>query len=141
MRSKLLSRAERRTFAVVCETGDAVVEELLRFASEQELAGSHFTGIGALLDVTLGYWDPEVKDYRRIAIGEQVEVLSLVGNLALGPKGEPRVHAHVVVGKADGTAHGGHLLEASVRPTLELVIVESPEHLQRRVDPATGLAL
>src|SRR5918995_2830395 len=102
MRSKLLSRAEHRTFALVFETGDAVVEGLLRFASEQHLAGSHFTGIGALMEVTLGYWDPEAKDYRRIAMGEQVEVLSLVGNVAVGPEGEPRVHAHVVVGKADG---------------------------------------
>jgi|SRR5919108_5056951 predicted DNA-binding protein with PD1-like motif len=141
MKSKLLSRAERRTFALVFETGDPVVEGLLRFASEQDLAGSHFTGIGALQNLTLGYWDPEAKDYRRIAIGEQVEVLSLVGNVALGSEGEPRVHAHVVVGKSDGTAHGGHLLEARVRPTLELVVVESPEYLRRKLDPATGLPL
>ncbi len=67
-------------------------------------------------------------------------MLSLVGNIA-NDKGSPKVHAHVVVGKSDGTAMGGHLLEAHVWPTLELVIEDEPEHLRRRSDPATGLAL
>jgi predicted DNA-binding protein with PD1-like motif len=45
------------------------------------------------------------------------------------------------VGKSDGTAHGGHLLEARVRPTLEVVIVESARHLCRTMRPDLGLAL
>ena len=88
----------------------------------------------------LGYFDWEKKDYTRIPIEEQVEVLALVGDIASND-GEPKLHPHVVVGKADGTAHGGHLLEAHVRPTLEVIITESPAHLQRCSDPETGLAL
>jgi predicted DNA-binding protein with PD1-like motif len=126
---------------VVFESGDSVVEGLMEVAGEWRLRGSHFTAIGALQEVTLGFWDPGRKDYRRIHLPEQVEVLSLVGNIAQGPDGKPKLHAHVVVGKSDGTAHGGHLLQARVRPTLEVVIVESPEHLQRRLDPETGLTL
>jgi predicted DNA-binding protein with PD1-like motif len=142
MRSKLLQgRNGQRTFALVFEVGDEVAAGLLNFAREQRLQGSHFTAIGALQDVVLGYWDWNTKDYQRIPLREQVEVVSLVGNIALGPKAEPRVHAHVVVSKSDGTAHGGHLLEAHVRPTLEVIIVESPEHLRRSIDPETGLAL
>jgi predicted DNA-binding protein with PD1-like motif len=80
------------------------------------------------------------KDYKRIPLPEQVEVLALVGDIALD-QGEPKVHAHVVVSKACGTAHGGHLLEAHVRPTLEVVLVESPQHMQRQSDPESGLAL
>jgi uncharacterized protein len=67
-------------------------------------------------------------------------VLSLVGDIALKDDG-PQVHAHVVLGKADGTAHGGHVLEAHVWPTLEVVLTESPKHLHRKFDPETGLAL
>jgi predicted DNA-binding protein with PD1-like motif len=74
-------------------------------------------------------------------VREQVEVVSLVGDVAQGDKGEPKVHAHVVLGKSDGTAWPGHLLEARVRPTLELILTESPLHLQRQHDPASGLAL
>ena len=71
-----------------------------------------------------GYFDWLKKDYTRIPIEEQVEVLALVGDITLND--EPKLHTHVVVSKADGTAHGGHLLEAHVRPTLEVIITESP---------------
>jgi uncharacterized protein len=90
--------------------------------------------------VTLGYFDWSVKDYRRIVIAQQVEVLSLVGDVALEGSA-PRVHAHVVVGKQDGTAHGGHLLEARVRPTLEVILIQPPGHLRRRFDARSKLAL
>jgi hypothetical protein len=90
--------------------------------------------------VTLGYFELEKRDYKRIPIDEQVEVVSLVGNIARGDDG-PKLHAHVVVGKRDGAAFGGHLIDARVRPTLEVVLVETPAHLRRRSDPATGLAL
>ena len=67
-------------------------------------------------------------------------MLSLVGDVALEGN-VPKVHAHVVVGKRDGTAHGGHLLEARVRPTLEVILVQPPGHLRRRFDPRSKLAL
>ncbi|MGB6678197.1 MAG: DUF296 domain-containing protein, partial [Terriglobales bacterium] len=73
-------------------------------------------------------------------LDEQVELLSLIGDIAL-KDGEPQVHAHVVVGRCDGTAHGGHLLEARVRPTCELILTESPSRLQKKFDPETGIAL
>jgi predicted DNA-binding protein with PD1-like motif len=135
------SRDGRRTFAVVFDTGDEVTGGLLGFARQHAIAGAYFTAIGAFRDVALGYWRWETKEYERIPLREQVEVLSLTGNIALAPDGAQKVHAHVVVGKADGTAHGGHLLEGHVRPTLEVILVESPQHLRRMHDPETGLAL
>jgi len=140
MRGTLLYERGEKTFALVFDEADDVLSELTAFARTQRLSGSHFTAIGAFSEVTLGYFDRHRKDYRRIVIAEQVEVLSLVGDVAL-ENGEPKVHAHVVVAKADGTAHGGHLLHARVWPTLELVLEESPTHLRRRFDPASGLAL
>jgi hypothetical protein len=140
MKGKLISEGTQRTFAVVLSTGDEAVQCLTAFAKEQRLLASHFTAIGAFRDCVLGYFDWQRKDYLRIPIDEQVEVLALLGDIALNDA-EPKLHPHVVVGKADGTAHGGHLLEAHVRPTLEVIITESPSHLQRRSDPETGLAL
>jgi predicted DNA-binding protein with PD1-like motif len=140
MKAKLIQEQGERTYAVIFQTGDEVASGLLEFARRQQLAGSHFTAIGAFQDVVLGYFDWETKEYRKIPVREQVEVLSLVGDVAL-EKGEPKVHAHVVVGKSDGTAHGGHLLEANVRPTLEVILTESPRHLRRRHDPESGIAL
>ena len=142
MRSKQLGGSDgERTFAIVFDTDDEVTAGLLEFARAHDLRGAHFTALGALREVTLGYWQWETKKYQRIPLREQVEVLSLVGNVATGPEGTPKIHAHVVVGRSDGTACGGHLLEGRVRPTLEVVIVESPKHLQRWLDPETGLAL
>ena len=141
MKSRELSRDGLRTFVLVFAPGDEVSDGLLVFAREHGVTGAHFTGIGALQQLRVGYWEPERKDYRATEIDEQVEVLSLAGNVATGPDGEPRIHAHIVVGKADGSAHGGHLLRARVRPTLEVVLTEVPTELRRSTDPATGLAL
>jgi predicted DNA-binding protein with PD1-like motif len=139
MNSKLINGSPK-TYVLIFDTGDEVVSTLTHFARAHYLAGSHFSAIGAFRDVVLGYFDWQKKDYTKIFINEQVEVLSLLGDIALADDG-PKIHAHVVVGKADGTAHGGHLLEGHVRPTLEVVLIESPRHLQRRYDPESRLAL
>jgi predicted DNA-binding protein with PD1-like motif len=139
MKAKQLD--DRKTFVLIFDTGDEVASGLAEFVRGREIGAAHFTAIGALKDVTLGYFNWEKKDYQKIPLREQVEVLSLVGDVALGEDGKPSVHAHIVVGRSDGTAHGGHLLEAHVRPTLELTLVQSPAHLQKRHDPESGLAL
>lgn len=90
--------------------------------------------------MTLGFFDLEKRDYEKIPVNEQVEVMSLIGNIALYD-GEPRIHAHIVVGKRDGTAHGGHLLSAHVRPTLEMFLTEQPQMIRRKLDEATSLPL
>ena len=141
MRGKLIDDAGESTYVVIFETGDEVAGGLLEFAKRNGLSGSHFTAIGAFSDVTLGYFDWERKEYRKIPIREQVEVLSLVGDVALKEDGNPQVHAHVVVGDAQGMARGGHIMEAHVWPTLEVVLEEAPQHLRRKSDPETGLAL
>ena len=129
-----------RTFALVLATGDEAMSGLQALAVEKRLSASHFTGIGALSRAVVAYFDWTSKKYRHIRIDDQVEVLSLAGDIALD-NDQPKVHAHIVVGKADGTAHGGHLIEGHVRPTLELVVSEAPAHLRRRFDPESGLAL
>src|SRR5438552_484109 len=124
MKSKLINESGEKTFALIFEKTDEVVETLRRFAIERGLMASHFTAIGALSDVVLGFFNPATKEYKKIPIREQVEVLSLTGGVAY--EGDvPKIHAHIVVGKSDGTAHGGHLMEAHVFPTLELILIES----------------
>lgn len=141
MKSKLIhEHAGERTFALIFDTGDEVMSHLTAFAKSQRLGGSRISAIGAFSEVTLGYFDWDAKSYQKIPVKEQVEVLSLIGDVAL-KDGEPVVHAHVVVGRSDASTRGGHVVEALVRPTLEVMIVESPEHLQKRVDAESGLAL
>lgn len=141
MKFKLIHDGAQRTFAVVLETGDEVVECLADFARQNEIHAAQLTAIGAFSEVSLGYFSWEMKQYRRIPVTEQVEVVSLIGDIALDPNHKPTLHPHVVCSKSDGSAVGGHLLNGWVRPTLEVIITESPRHLQRRKDPESGLAL
>ncbi len=137
---KLIERETSRTYAVVFESGDEAASGLERFAAATGVAASHLTGVGGFSSATLGFFDVDAQEYREIPVGEQVEVLSLVGDITLD--GDRRkVHTHVVVGKRDGTAMGGHLLQARVRPTLEVIVVEASQALRRHHDPASGLAL
>jgi predicted DNA-binding protein with PD1-like motif len=130
-----------QTFILVLQTGDELAEGLLRFAQEQKLSAASFKAIGALSSVRLGWLSWERKRYEpSVTLDEQVELVSLIGDVAL-QDGEPVVHAHVVIGKKDGTAHGGHLLQAHVRPTCEVVLTESPAHLQKFIDRESGIAL
>jgi predicted DNA-binding protein with PD1-like motif len=142
MQSKLLEeRAGKRTFAVVLQTGDEAMRCLQDFAAKERIGGAQVTVIGALSGGQLAFFDWEQKQYRPIPVSEQVEVASLVGDVAIGPNGQPSVHVHAVLGRRDGTALAGHLLEARVRPTLEIIVAESPAHLCKVMDRESGLAL
>jgi hypothetical protein len=142
MRHQLLNDEHgQRIFAVVLQTGDEALACLQEFVRANKISSAQLTGIGAFADVMLGYFDWQKKDYVGNPVHEQVEVASMIGDVALSPSGEPMLHIHVVLGKRDGTAFAGHLQEAHVRPTLEVIINESPAHLQKVRDSASGLAL
>ncbi len=140
MKFRVLEAGAAKTYALIFAKDEEFIAGLTSWAKKGKLGGSHFTAIGAFREVTLGYFERDKKAYKKIPVREQVEVLSLIGDIAL-TDGTSQIHAHVVVGKADGTAHGGHLLEAYVWPTLEVILTESPQHLCRKYDPETGLAL
>ena len=140
MKSKVLDDHGEKTRLLVFDKDDEVITTLTDFAKTHAVQAAHFTAIGAFSEVVLGYFDRKRKDYAKIPLREQVEVLSLIGDIA-PDKGAPKIHAHVVVGRSDGRAHGGHLLEGRVWPTLELVLSDVPQRLRRRTDPETGLAL
>ena len=140
MKSKLLNDDKQKTFAIILDSGDEVMESITSFAKEQKLHASQFNAIGAFSKVTLGYFDFSIKDYQKIEINEQVEVLNIAGDISLY-ENEYKIHAHVVVGKKDGSAHGGHLMKATVHPTLEIILTESPAYLKREMDKDSGIPL
>lgn len=129
-----------KTFALILQYGEEAMTELKKFAAREKLFACRFTAIGAFSDAEVGFFDFSVKDYRHIPITEQTEVLSMVGDITQY-EDQPQVHAHVVLGKRDGTAHGGHLLKGTVHPTLEVILTESPVWMKRRRDAKSGLPL
>jgi predicted DNA-binding protein with PD1-like motif len=141
MRSRQLHEVDGlRTYAVVMDKGDDAVEELVRFARENSVAGAGLTAVGACREATLGYFDPEALAYQDIPVTEQTEVLSFTGDIAL-QNSDPALHAHAVLGRRDGSTVGGHVQRLIVWPTLEVIVTEAPVHLHKKVDEETGLAL
>jgi predicted DNA-binding protein with PD1-like motif len=142
MQSRCLHEdAGQRTYVVVLETSDEVMECLTRFIREQSVSAAQITAIGAFSGVVPRYFDWETKKYDDIPVSEQVEVASLMGDVAESPDGNPSLHIHLVVARRDGTAMAGHLGKGHVRPTLEVILTESPIHLRKRKDDESGLAL
>jgi predicted DNA-binding protein with PD1-like motif len=139
--SRLLHEADGlRTFAVVFDKEDEAKDGLTSFASDRQITAASLTAIGAFQRAVLAYFDRDRKGYLDIPVPDQVEVLSMVGDIALNDDA-PEVHAHVVVGHSDGRTEGGHLKTGIVWPTLEVIVEETPAHLQKLVDTDTGLAL
>lgn len=140
MRYKLLNADKQKTYAIILDSGNEVMSSIESFAKQENLKASQFTAIGAFSKATLGFFDFAIKDYVKIEIDEQVEVLNITGDISLF-KNEVKIHAHAVVGKKDGTAHGGHLLKAIAHPTLEIILTESPSYLQREMDTESHIPL
>ena len=136
----LLNSGEAPAYLLVFHTGQHVMKGLLAFARKHDLVAGHVTGIGAISDAVIGYFDPQANKYLQNRQDEQAELLSLTGNLALNDNA-PFFHVHVALGLRDGSARGGHLFEATVRPTVELVLTTSPRPVRREVDRETGLPL
>jgi len=140
MKSRQIDHSPKK-FILVFETGDELAKGRLEFAEQEKLSAAGFKAVGALSLVHLGWFSCESKQYEpSVTLDEQVELLALIGDVAV-KDGKPAVHAHAVIGRKDGTAHGGHLLEAHIRPTCEVVLAESPIHIQKQVDPESGLAV
>ena len=142
MKSKLIAEgAGERTFVLILDPGEEAFSTIGKFAEEQRLSAASSTAIGAFATAIVGWFDLENKTYRKIPVDQQCEVLSALGDIALDDKDKPSLHMHVVLGLRDGSTRGGHLLNGSVRPTLEVTLIEAPAHLRRKQRPELGLAL
>jgi uncharacterized protein len=139
-KAALLADGDAKTYLLVFHTDQEVMRGLLAFARKHKLVAGHLTGIGAVSDAIIGYFDPQKKEYLRNHEKGQAELLSLTGNLALD-NDEPFFHVHVALGLRDGSARGGHLFAAIVRPTVELVLNTYPKAVRRKIDSETSLPL
>jgi predicted DNA-binding protein with PD1-like motif len=132
---------EPRLWVAVLDSGEEVRATLIDFARRENVKAASFLALGAFKRAVIAYFDFVQKKYKPIPIEEQVEVVTLAGDVVRDEKDEPDLHAHTVLGLSDGTTRGGHLLEGHVRPTLEVTITETPGHLVRRKRPELGIAL
>ena len=129
-----------KTYLLVYDKGTEIMSGLMEFAAEHRLTGGHLLAIGAVSDATIAFFDRKKKEYLHIPVAEQADVTSMTGNIAL-KDGKPFLHVHTVLGLPDGSTRGGHLLQAHVWPTLEMVVTTWTRPVRRTVDSETGLEL
>jgi predicted DNA-binding protein with PD1-like motif len=138
---KIADDTGAETRVVILDSGEEAFAALTRFANETGITAASMTAIGAFEKAIVGWFDFEKKTYKKIEIAQQCEVLSAIGDVAVGDDGKASLHVHVVLGLSDGTTRGGHLLEGMVRPTLEVVMTDAPAKLRRKKRPGIGIAL
>jgi predicted DNA-binding protein with PD1-like motif len=134
-------KGEARLWVAVLDPGEEVKASLTAFARDAQVQAASFVALGAFERAVIAYFEWDKKRYKPIPIEEQVEVVTLTGDVVRNEKDQPDLHAHVVLGLSDGTTRGGHLQKGIVRPTLEVTITETPGHLVRRLQPGLGIAL
>jgi predicted DNA-binding protein with PD1-like motif len=142
MKSKLVSDDPgARVHIVILDSGEEAFAALSRFADQAKITAASVTAIGAFEKAVVGWFDFGSKSYKKIEVNEQCEVLSAIGDIAVGDDGKASLHVHIVLGLSDGSTRGGHLLAGTVRPTLEIVVTEVPAGLRRKKRADLGIAL
>lgn len=141
MKFKLASEHEGRTFVLVLDQGEEAFASVTSFANENAISAASVAAIGAFERAKVGWFDLAAKRYSEISVDEQCEVLSLLGDIAQGDDGKASLHVHAVLGLRDGSVRGGHFLAGTVRPTLEVTIVETAPELRRKKRADLGIAL
>ena len=141
MQVQLISdQGGHKEYAVIFGKGDEAFSGLTEFARKYNITGGHFTAIGAIDHGTLAWFDRDRKMYKKIPVSHQAEVVSMIGDIGVY-NGKPAVHTHMVVAFADGTTLGGHVLDAYVFPTLEVMVTVDPVPMYKTFDSETDLSL
>jgi len=138
----LATRADgAKEYALVLARGDEVMSGLSEFARAEQVTAASFTAIGAVRDPEVGWFDFEKQRYKAMRRDGQFEVLSLVGDIGQNAEGAATVHAHASLGGESGRAFGGHLIAATVSPTLEVFVTTYGAPLNKRRDPSNDVEL
>ena len=132
MQSRLVDEGPdgEKCYALIFGKGDEILSGLTEFAEREKLTSGRFTAIGALQSARFGWYDAACHACRGIPINQQVELVSLIGELGL-VNGALQIHAHGTVGQPNGQMRGGHLLEAIAWPPLEVCFTAFPENLSK----------
>lgn len=140
LKVKLLSsQGQTKTYMLIFTKGDEVVAGLTEFVKKNNIKSGSYTGIGDALSAKAGWFDYGKKKFKVIPI-DTAEVTSFAGDIAWF-KGNPVAHTHMSAAVKDGSVKGGHLIELYCGPTMEIILIEQPTALYKKIDPEFGAAL
>lgn len=125
-------------YIISVSTGEEIVKALNLFCEERKIKSGNITGLGAINEVTLRFFNPETKKYIDKTFREQMEISNLTGNIST-MNGKPYLHIHITVGRADYSSRAGHLLSAVLNGAGEFVVEDLGEDIERTYNPTLGL--
>lgn len=125
-----------REYALILRDGDELASAVLAFAKNERVVAARFSALGAVRDAHVAFFDLTRKQYRVSELREQLELISLIGDVGIDDESKaPVVHAHVVLSRDDAQTSGGHLIRASASPNAEVFITTYPDPLIKRMQP------
>ena len=127
-------------YIVVCSLNEEVISTLTRFAADNNIHSGTIVGIGALKELTLGYYDMGDRIYIKKEFHDEYELLGLNGNFAWKDN-ETILHCHAVFSNKEFGVIGGHVFSAKVGITGEFYIRTTGIEVHRGFDEATKLNL
>ena len=130
---------EGDSYLVVLDRGDEITTSLAQFVADEGLEGGVIRGIGGVTNVTLGFFDIWQKEYLRKEFNDFYELAALIGDISL-VDGKPFCHLHAVISDSDMNAFGGHLLNAEISVTCEIVVTPG-QPVHRKLNKEIGLNL
>jgi len=122
------------------EPGEEVLAGLKALCRQESVTLGTVQGIGAVNRAVLGLFDPATKQYRANVFEENLEIVSLTGNITT-MDGEVYLHLHMAVSDEQGRVFGGHLTEAVISVTAEIVVTRIDGMVGRKFSEAIGINL
>lgn len=123
-------RKDGNNYLLVLKAGQPLIASLTAFMEKERLSGASLSGIGAVKNVEVAYYDIQAQKYKYHTFKPSMEVLSLNGNMGYF-QNKPIVHAHVALADSSYTVHGGHVKEAEVSLILEIFITPTSKPITR----------
>lgn len=136
---KLILKDGRR-YILRFDKGEEVFFKLTEFLSQENISTCSFTGVGACSEVELGYFNVNLKDYRKKPFYEDLEIVSVTGNSSMAD-GKPFLHGHGIFGRTDFSTIGGHVFKIVVSVTCEIFLISLDGQAVRKLDPNINLKL
>lgn len=133
-------QTDGHTMLLRFDRGDEVVSFLEKIAEEHNIGAGYFQAIGACGELTISFYDLETQAYLDQTYTEDLEILSLLGNIAMFQH-KPLVHAHGTFGRRDYSTIGGHVKRMVVSATCEMNLTTLSRPIERSHDADTGLNL
>jgi len=125
-------------YIVSIDDKTSIVDALTDFVIQKEIMAGEISGLGAVNEATLRYFNPATKQYVDKVFNEQMEISNLTGNISVS-EGKPLLHLHITLGRSDYTAIAGHLMDANVRGACELFVRPLNCIAKKNFNPEVGL--